>query len=138
MRHVILNGRTDKPLRVEAFSGPCSIKSLIRGQAVWHTRQGRHALRPGSHLVLNRGTCYSLSIGARSPVETFCIFFQVGFVEQALRVLTASDAALLDNPDDRAESSELLECVQESAQRPAPSISIAISVRCLVKHGTTI
>jgi AraC family transcriptional regulator len=114
-RHVILNGRTSKPMHMASFAGPFSIKSVIHGRAVWQTEHGRYALAPGRHLILNAGTAYSLTIDGRAPVETFCVFFQDGFIEQALRSVTTPDAVLLDAPEDRAESFALLESIHDSA-----------------------
>lgn len=122
-RHVILNGRTTKPLAMASFTGPFSIKSVVAGRAVWETAQGRYELTPGRHLILNAGTTYSLSVDAGTPVETFCVFFQDGFIEQALRSVTAPDAALLDAPDERAESFALLESIHDSGQCLGPTLS---------------
>jgi AraC-like DNA-binding protein len=117
-RHVILNGRTDKRMHVSSFAGPFSIKSVVRGQAVWETARGRYVMRPGRNLILNAGTTYALSIEEGEPVETFCVFFKDGFIEQALRSITASERALLDSPEDRAESFALLESVHANDERP--------------------
>ncbi len=122
-RHVILNGHTSKPMQVTSFTGPFSIKSVMTGCAVWQTEQGRYEMTPGRHLILNAGTAYSLTIDAHAPVETFCVFFQDGFVEQALRSVTAPDAALLDSPDGRAESFALLESIHDSAHSLGPQLS---------------
>ena len=122
-RHVILNGRAVKPMRMAAFTGPFSIKSVVRGRATWETEHGRYVLAPGRHLILNAGTTYSLAIDAREPVETFCVFFQDGFLEQALRSVTAPDAALLDSPDDRAESFALLESIHDNGDAPGSHLS---------------
>lgn len=122
-RHVILNGRTSTPMQVSSFTGPFSIKSVVKGRAVWQTAQGRYEMTPGRHLILNAGTTYSLSIDARAPVETFCVFFQDGFVEQAMRALTTPEAALLDSPDDRAESFALLESIHDSTHVLGPQLA---------------
>lgn len=122
-RHVILNGRTSKPMHMASFAGPFSIKSVIRGRAVWQTEHGRYEMTPGRHLILNASTTYSLTIEARTPVETFCVFFQDGFVEDALRSVTVPDAGLLDSPHDRAESFALLESIHDSDEALGPQLS---------------
>ena len=66
---------------------------------------------------------YSLTIEARTPVETFCVFFQDGFVEEALRSVTVPDAALLDAPHDRAESFALLESIHDNDEALGPQLS---------------
>ncbi len=131
-RHVILNGRTSTPMQVSSFTGPFSIKSVVTGRAVWQTAQARYELAPGRHLILNAGTTYALTIDARTPVETFCVFFQDGFVEHALRSLTTPDAALLDAPDDRAESFALLESIHDSGHALGPQLA---AMRRMVRDG---
>jgi AraC family transcriptional regulator len=66
-------------------------------------------------LVLDRGTKYSLEIDGTQHVETLCLFFRDGFLEEALRSISESDARLLDTPADRADAFALLETVRESA-----------------------
>lgn len=131
-RHVILNGRTAKPMRMASFTGPFSIKSVISGTATWETASGRYSLTPGRHLILNRGTNYSLSIDGGQPVETFCVFFQDGFVEQALRTITEPEVRLLDAPDDRAESFALLETIDDGADAIAGSL---VTLRRMIQEA---
>lgn len=96
--HVILWGRA-RAYRVEDFPGPLSIKSVVRGRAVWETRQGRFVLNEGSYLVLNDGQHYSITVESKSPVETFCVFFRRGFVEEVLESLVTPAGRLLDRPE---------------------------------------
>src|SRR5687768_14874226 len=70
---------------VHRFAGPLSIKSVVDGAATWETRAGRFELVPGAALVLNDGEEYSICVDALQPVETFCVFFARGFVEDAFR-----------------------------------------------------
>ena len=132
-RHVILNGRTSKPMQMASFTGPFSIKSVVTGRATWGTAAGRYTLTPGRYLILGRGTNYSLTIDGDGPVETFCVFFQDGFVEEALRLLTEPEARLLDDPVDRAESFALLESIHDSAQSPGPQLA---ALHRLVQEGS--
>ncbi len=96
--NAILNARGRRHYESE-FAGPLSIKSVVRGSATWETRDGRYELTPGSVLLLNDGEEYSITVDALQPVETFCIFFERGFVEDAFRATTARSAELLDAPD---------------------------------------
>lgn len=80
------------------FAGPLSIKSVVCGQATWRVGHGRFELAPASALVLAEGEEYTLVIDSLQPVETFCIFFARGFVEDVYRAMTMSSAALLDEP----------------------------------------
>jgi AraC family transcriptional regulator len=98
-RHAILWGRGRDRYHVKEFPGPLSIKSVVRGEAVWQTAAGRFPVDSGSYLLLNDRQIYSLTIDSRAPVETFCIFFERGFVEDAWRSTTAPQSRLLDDPN---------------------------------------
>jgi hypothetical protein len=76
--------------------GPLSVKCVIEGVATWETRAGRFEIGPAGWLVLNDGEEYTITINSLRPVETCCIFFQRGFVEDAQRSATSSSAQLLD------------------------------------------
>lgn len=69
-RHVILNGRAVKPMRMASFTGPFSIKSVVRGRATWETEHGRYALAPGCHLILDAGTSSGM-FGVRSRISPY-------------------------------------------------------------------
>jgi AraC family transcriptional regulator len=81
---------------VRDYAGPLSLKTVVSGGASWETASGRFDVAPGSALVLNDGEEYSICIDALQPVETFCIFFALGFVEDAFRAAMTSSARLLD------------------------------------------
>jgi AraC-like DNA-binding protein len=102
--NAILWGRA-KQYHVAEFPGPLSIKTVVRGSAVWGTREAERVVDCGSYLVLNAGRPYSLTIDARETVETFCLFFRNGGVEDVLRVESRDPAALLDEPFVAAEAS---------------------------------
>jgi AraC-like DNA-binding protein len=95
--NAILNGR-NREYFVHDYPGPLSIKSILRGEAVWETREGRFPIDAGSLVVLNHRQPYTMTIDSREMTETFCVFFQAGFVEDAWRSLTSTPAALLDDP----------------------------------------
>jgi AraC-like DNA-binding protein len=78
------------------FTGPLSLKSVLSGRAVWETREGRFEVLPGSVLVLGDGDEYELTIDALQPVETFCLFFARGFVEDVWRATITGSGELLD------------------------------------------
>ncbi|MBV9494787.1 MAG: helix-turn-helix transcriptional regulator [Acidobacteria bacterium] len=83
---------------VRDYAGPLSLKTVVNGGASWETASARFDLAPGAALVLNDGEEYSIVIDALQPVETFCIFFARGFVEDAFRAAITSSAHLLDAP----------------------------------------
>ena len=93
--NAIVWGRA-KQYHVAEFPGPLSIKTVVRGSAVWGTREAERLVDRGSYLVLNAGQRYSLTVDAREMVETFCLFFRDGCVEDAHRVESSDPAALLD------------------------------------------
>ncbi len=95
--HVILNGK-GRDYYVGNFPGPLSIKSMVCGLAAWETDEGRFEIGPGSCLVINDGQPYSITVDSKETVETFCVFFAAGYVEDIQRALTHSDAALLREP----------------------------------------
>lgn len=79
-------------------TGALSIKSFYRGQAFYNVGNGCHAVNDDSYLVLNRGQSYSITIDAAQPLESFCIFFADGFVEEVYRSLVTQSQHLLDAP----------------------------------------
>jgi AraC-like DNA-binding protein len=92
--HAVIAGRGS---RYESrFAGPLSLKSVVRGSAAWETAAGPFIVEPGSTLIINEGEEYTLSIDSLQPVETFCVFFARGFVEDAFRAATTDSATLLD------------------------------------------
>ena len=95
--NAILTGQSCRYV-VPEFAGPLSVKSVIGGSAAWLTADRRNTIGPGAALVLNDGEPYSLEIDSRTPVETFCVFFRRGFVEDAARVARVPAQTLLDDP----------------------------------------
>ena len=96
--HAVLLGRATE-YAVRGFAGPLSMKMVRRGAAVWRTGGVERTLTPGRILVVNRDEPYDLEIDSADPVETFCVFFRDGFVEDVARTLSTPEAALLDRPD---------------------------------------
>lgn len=103
--NAIVWGRA-KQYYVPEFQGPLSIKTVVRGSAVWGTREAERLVDRGSYLVLNAGQRYSLTVDARDTVETFCLFFRNGSVEDTHRVESSDPVKMLDAPfaDARAKS----------------------------------
>jgi AraC-like DNA-binding protein len=83
---------------VREFPGPLSIKSVIRGRGTWTVNRSRFEVDADSVLVLNNRQHYTILIDAPQPVQTFCLFFKTGLVEQAWRCHTAGASELLDDP----------------------------------------
>jgi len=95
--NAIVWGRA-KQYYVAEFLGPLSIKTVVRGSAMWQTREAERLVDSGGYLVLNAGRAYSLTVDAQETVETFCLFFRNGSVEDVLRVESSDPAQLLDAP----------------------------------------
>ena len=120
--NAILNGRGRKYF-VHDYPGPLSIKTVVRGEAVWRTSEGRFPVNAGSYLLLNHHQPYSMTIESSETVETFCIFFQAGFVEDAWQTLTASAEQSLDHPFAPAAAIGFFERLQP--QQPALAASLS-------------
>ena len=84
---------------VREFAGPLSIKTVVRGTAEWRAGNASFELDANSYLLLNDGQRYTITVDSREPVETLCLFFARGFVEDAWNSLTLPAAALLDHPE---------------------------------------
>lgn len=96
--NAVLWGRGRREYYVREFPGPLSIKSLIWGAAEWRVGRSRFEVDANSYLILNHDQRYSMTVESKTPVETFCVFFQRGFVEDAWSSLTRPHALLLDDP----------------------------------------
>jgi AraC family transcriptional regulator len=83
---------------VRDFHGPLSIKSVVRGEVSWFVNDRALLVDANSFLILNDGQIYSMDIDAAQPVETYCAFFQSGFVEQVGQDMRSSLQSSLDAP----------------------------------------
>jgi AraC family transcriptional regulator len=98
VENAVLWGRGNREYYVHDFPGPLSIKAVLRGSAEWRARKSRFEVDAGSFLILNDQQPYSMTIEPGPPVETFCVFFERGFVEDAWRAVASGDEKLLDDP----------------------------------------
>ncbi|PYT31427.1 MAG: AraC family transcriptional regulator [Acidobacteria bacterium] len=96
--NAVLWGRGRRQYHVREFPGPLSIKSMVSGAAEWRVGRSRFDVDRDSYLVLNHAQPYSITIDAKQPVETFCVFFEKGFVEDASSSLARPAEILLDDP----------------------------------------
>jgi AraC family transcriptional regulator len=99
VENAVLWGRGNREYYVHDFPGPLSIKAVLKGSAEWRAGKSRFEIDAGSFLVLNDRQSYSMTIEPGPPVETFCVFFERGFVEDAWRSSLTGDARLLDDPE---------------------------------------
>ncbi|HYS53850.1 MAG TPA: AraC family transcriptional regulator [Thermoanaerobaculia bacterium] len=75
----LLNARP-RDYTVSDYKTTLSIKWVRRGEAWYETPQGRYRVTPDAFLIVNEGQQYSMEVDAASNTETFCPFFQPGFV----------------------------------------------------------
>jgi AraC family transcriptional regulator len=99
VENAVLWGRGNREYYVRDFPGPLSIKAVLKGSAEWRAGTSRFEIDATSFLILNDRQPYSMTIEPGPPVETFCVFFERGFVEDAWRSSASGDAALLDEPE---------------------------------------
>jgi AraC family transcriptional regulator len=83
---------------VNEFAGPLSIKTVLRGEVCWIVEGRRLLVDPHTFLVLGDGQRYSMNINSTNPVETCCVFFRGGFVEEVAQDATTPLASSLDSP----------------------------------------
>ncbi len=96
--NAVLSG-TSRTYYVPDFEGPLSIKTVVRGSAVWRAGGRDFRVNEGCYLVLNDRSPYTITIDSATPSTTFCIFFERGFVEDVFRSLRTPAAGLLDQPE---------------------------------------
>jgi len=94
--HAIVHGRARRYSQ-RGVRAPLSLKSVVSGSAEWTTNAGRFELVPGMLLIVNDGEEYAIEVDSLQPVETFCVFFADGFVDDARHSAMTSSAALLDH-----------------------------------------
>src|SRR3954466_12800938 len=94
----VLNG-TARRYNVESHHTTLSLKSVVRGAALYRTRQARHLVTEDSFLVLNDGQEYSLCFQWPGITETMCPFFQPGVLEHVSQSLCTPMCRQLDDID---------------------------------------
>lgn len=96
-QNAVLCGRGTR-YYVPDFEGCLSIKSVVKGTAVWETENRRFVVNEDSWLILNDRQRYTITIDSIRPVTTFCLFFERGFVEEIYRSQVTPSDVLLDEP----------------------------------------
>jgi AraC-like DNA-binding protein len=82
----------------EVRDGALSVKCMLKGGA-WYELEGtRIRLEGCQYLLLNQGQPYRIEIDEVEPVESFCVFFGAGLVEDVWRARSASLDSLLEDP----------------------------------------
>ena len=120
------------PYFMPGYTGPMSIKTMIRGQGIWRTGDARFLVEPGQVLILEHGQRYTLTIEASQEVETFCPFFAPRLVREAARARRVSQRALLDRPTDEDAA---IPGFIERLRRPGPAVCAALDRLRQSLHG---
>lgn len=81
--------------------GVLSIKYFPRGRARYTTDEGEFLVEGERFLVLNDDQTYNVAVDAVERTESFCVFFERGFVESIGRASTEPTSSLLDDPSQR-------------------------------------
>jgi AraC family transcriptional regulator len=89
----------DKPQHHWQGVGCLSIKSFQGGEAIYNVGTGRYRVPPESYLILNQRQPYEIMIDTIRPFESFCLFFEDGFVEDVHRSLTVPSHKMIDDPE---------------------------------------
>lgn len=128
--HNLVLHATARRHSVQAYAGPLSIKTVLRGRVSWVVGGRELVVDPTSFLVLAAGERYSMEIDAPKPVETCCAFFADGFLEQIARDLTSSADAALDAPGRIAPPLAYLSALHGDRQRTLAGWVATLAERC--------
>lgn len=75
-----------------------SIKAFFSGRAIYTLGNGYCSVDDNAYLLVNHNQPYAITIEADTPVESFCLFFELGFADEVYRSLTTQTEGLLANP----------------------------------------
>jgi len=115
---------------VQDFAGPLSIKSVIRGEVDWIVDGRRLAVDQNTFVVLNDGQPYSMNIDSLRAVETCCVFFHEGFVEQVAQDATTPLKRSLESPFRTAPRLEFLSRLHTDSKHMVLPQMWSLAKRC--------
>ena len=95
--NLMMHARASKAYYPEHL-GTLSIKTVSRGAETYILQNGRYEVRRGAYLILNHGQYYASQVSANEGMESFCIFFKPGLIENVLGGLVLPDDKLVDDP----------------------------------------
>ena len=127
--NVVLSARARRH-RVDGYSGPLSIKTVLSGEVAWIVGGRELVVDPSSFLILCAGEKYSMNIEAAKPVETCCVFFAPGFVENIALDLTSPLEPALDRPDRGAPALPYLTALHDDQERALLDRVQSLAPRC--------
>ncbi len=115
---------------VVEYSGPLSIKTVLRGQVSWMVGGRPLVVDSASFLVLSEGERYSMDIDAPTPIETCCAFFSPRFIERIALDVTSPLVAALDCPDRAAPALHYLSTLHSDRERGLTKRVRFLAARC--------
>jgi hypothetical protein len=127
--NVVLHARA-KQHRVSNYAGPLSIKTVLAGRVAWMVAGRELVVDRSSFLVLSDGEQYSMDIAAANPVETCCVFFAHGFVEQAALDATSPLQRALDDPERLGPPLPYLSALHSNRERRLTRRIHTLAARC--------
>ena len=127
--NVVLQARA-RSHRVESYSGPLSIKTVLAGQVAWIIRGRELVVDRSSFLIVSEGETYSMNIAEAKPVETCCVFFAPGFVESVALDATSPVERGLDLPDRAAPALPYLCALHGDRERALTGRVQSLAARC--------
>jgi AraC-like DNA-binding protein len=75
-----------------------SIKTMRNGRALYDIDGGRFAVDDNTYLILNELHPYRIFIDSNTIVESFCVFFPMGWAEDIYRSVTVPPEQMLSEP----------------------------------------
>ena len=127
--NVVLQARARRH-QVRNYAGPLSIKTVIAGQVGWLVGGRELLVHPSSFLIIAAGDPYSMNIDEPKPVETCCVFFAPGFVEQAAYDATSPLERSIDAPNRPAPTVPYLSALHGDRERTLVDHVRSLAPRC--------
>ena len=127
--NVVLQARSRRH-DVEGYAGPLSIKTVLDGEVAWIVNGRELVVDRSSFLIIAAGEKYSMHIDAPKAVETCCVFFAPGFVEQVALDVTSPLEEALDAPDRAGCALPYLSALHGDRERALAGRVQSLAARC--------
>lgn len=90
----------DRPgdFHVDRYQTTLTLKSVVKGVAVWRTYRGHYRVDSSRFVVLNQGQEYGVDIRGDLEAEPLTVFFRPGFAESVARSMQTPLEFALDDP----------------------------------------
>jgi AraC-like DNA-binding protein len=115
-----------------AGAGLLSIKSFYNGEARYAVESRRFVVDDSSYFVLNNGQFYSIEIDADRRIESFCLFFAPGLVDDVRHRISNETDQLLIEPQSHTASPAFFERTYAHDQSVSPAL---MRLRAAVAHS---